>query len=71
MVYSLIYTALYAFASIISFVSFALSGVLLYFLFALCVVDLFFKYRAYKSGTDVVASNPSAVAASGAEIPKY
>ena len=69
--YSLLYTALYGISAIISFVTFNLSGVLVYFLFALCVVDLFFKYRAYKSGTDVVASNPSATAASGGEIPKY
>ena len=72
MVYSLAYTVLYGISAVISFVSFALSGVLIYFLFALCVVDLFFKYRAYKSGTsDVVASNPAATAASGGEIPKY
>merc|ERR1711981_809951 len=50
-VYSLAYTVLYGISAVISF------------LFALCVVDLFFKYRAYKSGTsDVVASNPAATA---------
>ena len=36
-------------------------------------MDLFFHYRVYKtgSGPDATASNPTATAASGGEVPKY
>ena len=46
--------------------------ILIYILLAVFLLDLFFRYRAYKnSGADVTASNPTATAASGGEMPKY
>ena len=46
--------------------------ILVYILVFLFVIDLFFRYRAYKSGgADATASNPTATAASGGEVPKY
>ena len=47
--------------------------ILVYLLIILFGVDLFFRYRAYKSGggADATASNPTATAASGGEVPKY
>ena len=46
--------------------------ILVYILLAVFLLDLFFRYRAYKnSGADVTASNPTATAASGGEMPKY
>merc|ERR1712018_223428 len=55
-----------------SIVAFNLSGILVYILLFLFGIDLFFRYRAYKSGgADATASNPTATAASGGEFPKY
>ena len=47
--------------------------ILVYVLIVLFGLDLFFRYRAYKSGggADATASNPTATAASGGEVPKY
>ena len=43
-----------------------------YILLGVFLVDLFFRYRAYKKGgPDAIASNPTATAASGGEVPKY
>merc|ERR1712141_93043 len=69
--YSVVYGGLYLILSIWSFITFQLSAILIYILLILFGIDLFFKYREYKSGTDVTASNPAATAASGGEIPKY
>ena len=71
--YVVIWTFLYIISSIISFVTFALNAILVYILLALFVMDLFFHYRVYKtgSGPDATASNPTATAASGGEVPKY
>ena len=71
--YVAIWTLLYIISSIISFVTFALNAILVYILLALFVMDLFFHYRVYKtgSGPDATASNPTATAASGGEVPKY
>ena len=71
--YVVIWTGLYIISSIISFVTFALNAILVYILLALFVLDLFFHYRVYKtgSGPDATASNPTATAASGGEVPKY
>ena len=71
--YVAIWTLLYIISSIISFVTFQLNAILVYILLALFVMDLFFHYRVYKtgSGPDATASNPTATAASGGEVPKY
>ena len=65
--YVFIWTVLYIISSIISFVTFQLNAILVYILLALFVMDLFFHYRVYKtgSGPDATASNPTATAASG------
>jgi len=66
------WTILYVICSIWSFVTFQLSGILVYILLAVFFLDLFFRYRAYKAGgPDATASNPTATAASGGEVPKY
>ena len=71
--YVFIWTVLYIISSIISFVTFQLNAILVYILLALFVMDLFFHYRVYKTGSapDATASNPTATAASGGEVPKY
>merc|ERR1719215_10771 len=70
--YVLGWTGLYLICSIWSFITFNLSGILVYLLLFLFLLDLFFRYRKYKSsGADATASNPTATSASGGEIPKY
>jgi len=70
--YVVVWTGFYVIGAILSFLSFSLSGILIYILLAVFLLDLFFRYRAYKnSGADVTASNPTATAASGGEMPKY
>jgi len=72
LVYVGVWTGFYIICAIISFISFSLSGILVYILLAVFVLDLFFRYRAYKKGgPDVTASNPTATEASGGEVPKY
>eukprot|EP00093_Oithona_nana_P002777 02777.XXX_98653_99106_1 [CDS] Oithona nana genome sequencing. len=68
-----IWLILYLICALLSVISFNLSGILVYVLIGLFGLDLFFRYRAYKSGggADATASNPTATAASGGEVPKY
>merc|ERR1712062_405857 len=68
-----IWLILYLICALLSIISFNLSGILVYVLIVLFGLDLFFRYRAYKSGggADATASNPTATAASGGEVPKY
>jgi len=70
--YVAVWAGLYGICSIMSFISFNLGGVLLYITLATFVVDLILRYLAYrKGGPDITASNPTATAASGGEVPKY
>merc|ERR1712008_613949 len=69
--YVAVWTLLYVISSIISFVTFALNAILVYILLGLFVLDLFFHYRVYKtgSGPDATASNPTATQPRGAKCP--
>ena len=74
--YVAIWTILYGICVIISWVSFGLSAIIVYLLLALFLLDLFFRYRAYKASED--ESNPNATADAefeenpfGDNLPKY
>lgn len=70
-----VWTILYIIVSIVSFFGFAISAILVYAILIVFLIDLFIRYREYRSGSgpNATASNPAAAAASGGEtgVPKY